>query len=94
MVSGGSSGKVLRGRRGRAWRGVRLCVLLVGWRGARVAAVADGGVWGAAAGAMAGGRDEARGCGRRRVVCVLGIVLDGRGVGIARGGVWVEGMRW
>ena len=24
----------------------------------------------------------------------LGIVLDGRGVGVARVGVWVEGMRW
>ena len=75
----------------RAWRGVRMCVLLVGWRGARVAAVADGGVWGAAAGAMAGGRDEARGCGRRRVVCVLGIVLDGRGVAVCRTGWCVGG---
>ena len=71
---------------GRGWRaraallrvqGVARCadVCVAGWlAGARVAAVADGGAWGAAAGAMAGGRDEARGCGRRRVVCVLGIV--------------------
>ena len=41
----------------RAWCGVRMCVA-GRLAGARVAAVADGGVWGAAAGAMAGGRDE------------------------------------
>ena len=97
-VAGAGGGRGWRARAGHLRvQGVARCadVCVAGWlAGARVAAVADGGAWGAAAGAMAGGRDEARGCGRRRVVCVLGIVcLMAGALVVCRTGLCVGGGR-
>ena len=110
--SGGVSARVRRGWRAqvagaggglglgicgcRAWRGVRMCVLLVGWRGRgsqpwpmAVHGVLLRGRWPAAVTRLGG-----VGAGVWCVCWALCAGWPGRWLSAARGCVWVEGVRW